>query len=110
MSNTNREDFADYYWGDVHGIEREEFMRGRTNSAVQIVYSAWLAGVHAAKINDRTAGLSTVFLLLLWEAEQLSEGQLSKMLDIDRVTLRQMRIDAIEAGMKLAETLQAAQE
>lgn len=44
-------------------------------------------------------------LLLCWEAEALSEGQMAAILDIDRVTLRKMRSDAIDAGMKLAEAL-----
>lgn len=49
--------------------------------------------------------LENLQLLLCWEAEQLSEGQMSALLDIDRVTIRKMRLDAIDAGMKLAEQL-----
>lgn len=49
--------------------------------------------------------LENLRLLLCWESEDLSEGQMSALLDIDRVTLRQMRLDAINAGMKLAEQL-----
>lgn len=44
-------------------------------------------------------------LLLCWEAEQLSEGQISQLLDIDRVSIRKMRLDAIDEGMRLAEAL-----
>lgn len=49
--------------------------------------------------------LENLQLLLCWESTDLSEGQLSKLLDVDRITLRQMRLDAIDAGMKLAELL-----
>lgn len=49
--------------------------------------------------------LENLQLLLCWESTDLSEGQLSKLLDVDRITLRQMRLDAIDAGMKLAEQL-----
>lgn len=44
-------------------------------------------------------------LLLLWEAEVLSEGQVAKALDIDRVTLRMMREGALAEALKLAEAL-----
>ena len=44
-------------------------------------------------------------LLLLWEAEVLSEGQVATALDIDRVTLRMMREDAMAEALKLAEAL-----
>lgn len=49
--------------------------------------------------------LENVRLLLAWEAELLSEGQVATMLGIDRVTLRLMREAAIAEGMKLAEAL-----
>lgn len=49
--------------------------------------------------------LENLQLLLCWEAEQLSEGQMSKLLDLDRVTLRQARLNALDAGMKLANEL-----
>ena len=44
-------------------------------------------------------------LLLLWEAEVLSEGQVAKALAIDRVTLRMMREGAMAEALKLAEAL-----
>ena len=44
-------------------------------------------------------------LLLLWESEVLSEGQVAKALDIDRVTLRMMREGALADALKLAEAL-----
>jgi len=47
-------------------------------------------------------------LLLLWEAEVLSEGQVAKALDIDRVTLRMMREGALAEALKLAEALMPA--
>lgn len=44
-------------------------------------------------------------LLLLWEAEVLSEGQVAKALNIDRVTLRLMREGALAEALKLAEAM-----
>lgn len=44
-------------------------------------------------------------LLFAWEAGDLSEGQLSRALDIDRVTLRKMRDDARTKALALAEQL-----
>lgn len=44
-------------------------------------------------------------LLLLWEAGELSEGQVARALDIDRVTLRTMRDGAMAEAMQFAEVL-----
>lgn len=49
--------------------------------------------------------LENVRLLLAWEAGDLSEGQVSRVLGIDRVSLRMMREGAVAAGMALAEEL-----
>ena len=49
--------------------------------------------------------LENLQLLLCWESEQLSEGQMSDLLDMDRVSVRKMRLDAIDAGMRLANEL-----
>lgn len=98
--NFRRDEFATYYWGDVQSPERDEFIQGRTSSTAQVAWGAWCAAIAASKEMEE---LSTVFLLLCWEAEQISEGQISALLDLDRVTVRQMRLDAIEAGMKLAD-------
>lgn len=49
--------------------------------------------------------LENVQLLLAWEAGHLSEGQVSNMLGVDRVSLRMMREGAVAAGMTLAEEL-----
>lgn len=49
--------------------------------------------------------LENAQLLLAWEAEQLSEGQVASMLDLDRVSLRKLRADAIDAGMQIAQAL-----
>lgn len=49
--------------------------------------------------------LENVQLLLAWESSGLSEGQVAKALNIDRVTLRMMREGAMAAGMTLAEEL-----
>jgi hypothetical protein len=45
-------------------------------------------------------------LLLAWEAADLSEGQVSKLLDMDRVSLRQMRLDTLAQALRLADSLQ----
>lgn len=44
-------------------------------------------------------------LLLLWEADVLSEGQVAAAFGIDRVTLRLMREGAMADALKLAEAL-----
>ena len=49
--------------------------------------------------------LENVLLMLAWEAEVLSEGQLSHILDTDRVSIRKMRLDLIDQATKLAESL-----
>lgn len=49
--------------------------------------------------------LENVRLLLACEAGDLSEGQVSRVLGIDRVSLRMMREGAVAAGMALAEEL-----
>lgn len=54
---------------------------------------------------DQLEEMAAISLLLCWEATELSEGQLSKLLELDRVELREMRLEAIQAGLKLAEQL-----
>lgn len=54
---------------------------------------------------SRETELENALLILCWEGEQLSEGQLSKMLDLDRVSIRKMRHDFLDRGMKIAEAL-----
>ena len=49
--------------------------------------------------------LENALLLLAWEAMELSEGQMAKIMDTDRVSLRLMREGAIAQGMKLADGL-----
>ena len=44
-------------------------------------------------------------ILLAWEAGELSEGQASKALWVDRVTARDRKIAAIERGRVLGKTL-----
>ena len=51
--------------------------------------------------------LEDVLLLLAWEAEQLSEGQMAGLLDMDRITPRKKRLDAIDTAMWLAEAMDA---
>jgi hypothetical protein len=40
-------------------------------------------------------------ILLAWEAGELSEGQVARYLNIDRVDLRDMKIGAIARGLEL---------
>lgn len=49
-----------------------------------------------------------LLLILAWEAEILSEGQVSRIMGLDRVTLRTMRLDALDAATHLAEALSPA--
>ena len=51
--------------------------------------------------------LENVQLLLAWEAGDLSEGQVAKILGVDRVSPRMIREGAVAAGMALAEELVA---
>lgn len=44
-------------------------------------------------------------VLLALEATQLSEGQASKVIGVDRVTLRTMRDDTIAEGLALADRM-----
>jgi len=61
-----------------------------------------------AKHRGTKASHKTMFenalLMLAWEAEVLSEGQLSRILDIDRVSIRQMRLDLIDQATALADS------
>lgn len=41
-------------------------------------------------------------IILAWEAELLSEGQAAKAIGVDRVTLRDMRFQAMHVGENLA--------
>jgi len=49
--------------------------------------------------------LENVQILLAWESGELSEGQVARLLGVDRVSLRMMREGAIAAGMKIGEQL-----
>ena len=49
--------------------------------------------------------LENVQLLLVWEAGDLSEGQVAGLLGVNRVSLRMMRDGAKAAGMALANEL-----
>lgn len=54
--------------------------------------------------------LENVYLALAWEAGELSEGQVSSILNVDRVAVRLMREGMIAKAMKVAEALALAQE
>lgn len=53
------------------------------------------------KVSHKTAA-ENALLLFAWEAGDLSEGQLSRALDIDRVSLRKMRDEARDQALKIA--------
>jgi len=59
---------------------------------------------HRGSVSHKTE-LENVLLLLAWESEGLSEGQMVAILNIDRVTIRRMREAAIDRAMALAESL-----
>ncbi len=61
---------------------------------------------HRGSAASHKTDLENVLLLLAWEAADLSEGQVSKLLDMDRVSLRQMRLDTLAQALRLAECLQ----
>lgn len=63
---------------------------------------------HRGAMRSYKTELENTQLILAWEATELSEGQISAILNIDRVTLRMMREGAIAAGMKIAESLSPA--
>ena len=60
---------------------------------------------HRGSARSYKTELENLQLLLCWEVDQLSEGQVVALLDIDRVTIRKMRLEAIDAGMRLADAL-----
>lgn len=66
---------------------------------------ARIAQAKHRKSRSTKTELENAHLLLAWEAEQLSEGQLASMLDLDRVSLRKLRADAIDAGMQIGQAL-----
>lgn len=67
------------------------------------------ARIAQAKHRGTKASLKTelenLLLLLAWESEILSEGQVSKILDLDRVSIRKMRLAALDQATRLAEAL-----
>lgn len=62
---------------------------------------------HRGTKTSHKTGLENVLLILAWEAEVLSEGQLSHILDIDRVSIRKMRLALLDRATGLAESLHA---
>lgn len=49
--------------------------------------------------------LENTLLMLAWEAEVLSEGQVSRLLRLDRVSVREMRLDLLDRATALADAL-----
>lgn len=49
--------------------------------------------------------LENAYLMLAWEAEELSEGQVASILGTDRLSVRLMREGAIAKAMQVAEGL-----
>lgn len=49
--------------------------------------------------------MENALLMLAWESETLSEGQVSRLLDLDRVSVRQMRLDLLDRATALADAL-----
>lgn len=51
--------------------------------------------------------LENAYLMLAWEAAELSEGQIASILGTDRLSIRLMREGAIARAMRIAEGLLA---
>lgn len=60
-----------------------------------------------SKTSPKTEHENTL-IILAWEAELLSEGQCSRMLDMDRISLRKLRDATLDRAMVFAEALDAA--
>jgi hypothetical protein len=60
---------------------------------------------HRGTKESHRTQFENALLMLAWEAEILSEGQLSHILDTDRVSIRKMRLDLLDQATKLAESL-----
>lgn len=60
---------------------------------------------HRGSRASYVTAMENALLILAWEAAELSEGQVSAMLDMDRVSLRKLREDLIDRGMAVAQSL-----
>jgi hypothetical protein len=63
---------------------------------------------HRGSKRSHVTELEDALLILAWEAELLSEGQVSRLLDEDRVTLRLRREALLDRAARFAEALYAA--
>jgi hypothetical protein len=54
--------------------------------------------------------VSNLHILLAWEAGEMTEEQAARLLGVDRLAARQMKLDAIETGKKLAQSAWICQE
>lgn len=61
---------------------------------------------HRGSVSHKTE-LENTLIILAWESANLSEGQCARMLDLDRVALRKLRMDTLDRAMKFAEELDA---
>lgn len=59
------------------------------------------------KPSDSELTLVGALIILAWQAEQLSEGQVCRALNIDRLTARIQRDDLIQRGVTVAETMRS---
>lgn len=57
---------------------------------------------------ERVSGLGMALMCLALEVGHLSEGQMSRLLNLDRVTLRKARDEAAQSGLLLAGAIAAA--
>jgi hypothetical protein len=62
---------------------------------------------HRGTKRSHVTELEDALIMLAWEAELLSEGQVSHLLDVDRVTLRLRREAMLDGATKLAEAMYA---
>jgi hypothetical protein len=60
---------------------------------------------HRSSKRSYKTELENALLLLAWESTDLSEGQVSHALNIDRISLRMMREGAIAEGLRVFQSL-----
>jgi len=62
---------------------------------------------HRGTKRSHVTALEDALIVLAWEATLLSEGQVSRLLDMDRVSLRIRRETLLADAMRLAEAMDA---
>lgn len=63
---------------------------------------------HRGTATSLKTELENTLLMLAWEAEVLSEGQLAKILGMDRIAVRDLRMEMLNKAEALADSLRPA--